>query len=91
MTRHLVKVRAKHIKAGEIFSADTCPVALAINDIPTLVAARVYYSTIGFYDVNDVPVRMISVSLPRSVARFISKLDTKGKRHVKPFNFYLRY
>lgn len=91
MRRKLIKVKAKHIKQGKISCYNKCPVALAINDTPWLVAADVNYGRISFCDVHDVPVLIRKVDLPRSVLRFITKLDTKGKKYVKPFNFYLRY
>ena len=74
----LIKVRRKHINEG-MPSAESCPVALAIEDSglgdPEVVGA-------GLIIVNGKKYKE-----PRSVTRFIAKFD-EGKK-VKPFNFFL--
>ena len=74
----LIKVRRKHINEGRP-SAESCPVALAIEDS-------------GFRSPDVGGAGLIFVDgkkykEPRSVTRFVAKFD--GGKKVKPFNFFL--
>lgn len=75
----LIKVRRKHINEGRPSAAESCPVALAIED-----------SGFRFPDVGGAGLIFVDgkkYKEPRSVTRFIAKFD-EGRK-VKPFNFFL--
>ena len=82
--RKLIKVRARHIKAGIQNKSTSCPVALAIREQINAGVVDVFMNEISInQDYGN------TADMPRSVSRFVDKFDKNGKRAVKPFNFYL--
>lgn len=83
--KKLIQVTQKHINKGKKQAYDRCPVALAVKDAGYSYA-EVDQVTIEFgYELWNYS----SMVPPRSVKRFVRKFDEKGRKHVKPFNFFL--
>lgn len=85
MGRKLIKVRAKHIKAGIPNKCNSCPVALAIKEQIKTNYVAVFKNQISLNKGYNNTIHM-----PRSVFRFVNKFDNEGRKAVKPFNFYLK-
>jgi hypothetical protein len=82
MPRKLIKITQKHINKGKRRDFNFCPVAIALVD-----------SGFGFAFVVSGGITVMGhkgISAPRSVNSFLYKFDSKGKKAVKPFNFYLK-
>lgn len=82
----IIKVTEEHIKRGKRYKGLQCPVALAIKE-QLGYKALVCGVSVDFL----LPNRMgqLSVTVPRSVQRFIKKFDAEGRSAAKPFNFTL--
>lgn len=83
--KKLIQVTQKHINKGKRKAFNSCPVALAIKD-----------TGYSYVDVDQIAIEFGESLLncsgmipPRSVKRFVNKFDEKGRKHVKPFNFFL--
>lgn len=75
----VVKVTAKHIRAGIPEDACRCPVALAINEVShqeCCVAGNEFY----FFGGNR-------QTLPWRAADFVKRFDNGPKCRLKPFSF----
>jgi hypothetical protein len=77
----IVSVTKAHIKAGQQFDCQECPIALALLDATgaSYVAVSTHELEVGFMGRQN--------KVPRSCYRFIRKFD-RGEK-VKPFNFRL--
>lgn len=85
MSRTLIRVTKKHIESGHQFRFNECPVALAVKEKMSTGYCGVFGGVIEWGNVVDQKAKQ-----PESVIRFVDKFDSKGKKAVKPFNFYLR-
>jgi len=83
--KKLIVVTKTDIRKGIQSSVHNDPIALAVSR--ALKASKV---VVGVEDlaVGDFPTAD-TYALPRSVQRFIRRFDTKGKKAVTPFRFYL--
>jgi hypothetical protein len=81
----IIHVKSKHIKAGEKFDCQECPIALAIYD-----ATGDSYVAVTYNDIKVGPVN--KYKLPRSCKRFMETFDSEkldGRKRVKSFRFRL--
>jgi len=77
----LISVTQDHIDRGYRKSSTECPVALAIKEAITVPAV-----VVGRYEIK-LHAKSIGFLPPRSVQRFIRRLDSRHA--VKPFKFRL--
>lgn len=81
-----VEVKRKHIKAGAIGEAHSCPIALALKEIGMVSPIAWGCGSLEFKDKAGV---FVSEYMPESAREFIYAFDSE--KPVKPFSFQLKY
>lgn len=85
--RKLIKVTQRDINSTKKnYDSDSCPVARAIQ---RELGDRVCVEHSYYRDAITIEFGGLELVAPRSVSRFVKKFDNKGKKAVKPINFYL--
>lgn len=90
MVKIKVNVTKKHIENGVQCQSDTCPVALALQDVG--FDASVEGEIIGLHpNNNDSSFKdFFTIQSPKSVSRFVELFDIIDETPFKPFSFILR-
>lgn len=102
--RVLIEVKPKHIRAGQP-CAYYCPIALSIMEkIPLPVRVSPSGKAVfrylepqasSIYNLPNMVERTYITTLSKQVRRFIRKFDSTargcGKKHSRPFSFYLNW
>ncbi len=89
-----VMIRQHHIDSGRRDSCDACPIALALNDVPSreYTYSLVHKEWIELrYINNDYPGRQLKIDLPERAKQFIRPFDAGMLSHYDmiPFHFKL--
>jgi len=99
--RKLIKVTQKHINKGRRAYADSCPIALAVQEQAPKdgFVFHLCHNHGAYYAIDKETGKVLDGMYTKDVkyeyipstrvANFINKFDKLGKKAVKPFNFYL--